>query len=32
MLLVAVLAGSGAMATNSSDNAPVLDMTVTTTK
>jgi len=32
MALIALLAGSAATATNSSDDAPVLDMTVTTTK
>jgi hypothetical protein len=32
MLLCALLAGGTAAATNSSDGAPVLDMTVTTTK
>jgi hypothetical protein len=32
MLLVALLTGGVATATNSSDDAPVLDMTVTTSK
>lgn len=32
LLLVGLLTGAGATATNSSDEAPVLDMTVTTTK
>ena len=32
MVLVALLAGGAARATNSSDDVPVLDMTVTTTK
>jgi hypothetical protein len=32
LMLVALLAGGAASATNSSDDAPVLDMTVTTSK
>ena len=32
LALLALLAGSAASATNSSDEAPVLDMTVTTAK
>jgi hypothetical protein len=32
MLLCALLAGAGAATTNTSDDAPVLDMTVTTSK
>jgi hypothetical protein len=32
MVLVALLTGGAASATNSSDEAPVLDMTVTTAK